>query len=162
MLGRYAVKKIPVGNDPQWLETKIQEVRALEQFQSHPNVVQYHHAWLEWAKCADFGPEVPTMFLLMQYVNGGSLADRIWDKDANAADPKAEFRKRRGQGSTSAAEAPCPAGLSEMEIWRMLVDMCAGLGHLHEQRVPAPEKVPRKNCPVYVDLSDRLSTPVPW
>ena len=60
VLGRYALKKIPVGNDPQWLETKISEVRALERFQAHPNVVHYHHAWLEWAACADFGPEVFT------------------------------------------------------------------------------------------------------
>lgn len=66
-LGTYAVKKIPVGDSRQWLANALKEVRVLERLR-HPNIVSYYHSWLERAQTTDFGPEVPCLFILMEYV----------------------------------------------------------------------------------------------
>lgn len=104
-LGTYAVKKVPVGDNRPWLLRVIREVKALEVLQKHPNIINYQHSWLEQASVADFGPTIPCLFILMEYANGGSLADLIWGK------------KKRS--------------LSEQEIWSYFVDICRGLNHLH-------------------------------
>ncbi|KAF7349348.1 Other/IKS protein kinase [Mycena sanguinolenta] len=61
-LGHFAVKKIAV--------------RLLERLH-HPNIVTYHHAWLESCQFSSFGPKVPTLHVLMQWAEGGSLDDFI-------------------------------------------------------------------------------------
>ena len=45
LLGRYAIKKIPVGNSRQWLLRVLKEVRALEKVH-HANVVAYKHRYV--------------------------------------------------------------------------------------------------------------------
>jgi len=69
-LGWFAVKKVPVGDNEPWLSKVLQEVKALERLKKHPNIVNYQHSWLEFDKCADFGPEIPCLFILMEYANG--------------------------------------------------------------------------------------------
>lgn len=61
------MKKIPVGDSRQWLANALKEVRVLERLR-HPNIVSYYHSWLERAQTTDFGPEVPCLFILMEYV----------------------------------------------------------------------------------------------
>jgi hypothetical protein len=58
-LGTYALKKVPVGEDEQWLQRVLKEVKALEALCKHPNIINYKHAWLECDQIADFGPLVP-------------------------------------------------------------------------------------------------------
>ncbi|PRP72782.1 hypothetical protein PROFUN_07682 [Planoprotostelium fungivorum] len=106
-LGLYAVKKVPVGDNIPWLHKVIAEVKALETIQKHPNIVNYQHSWLEYGRCADFGPEIPCLFILMEYANGGSLADVIWNP------------RQRG-------------GLPEDLIWKYFIDICEGLNYLHQ------------------------------
>lgn len=36
------------------------KVRLLEQLH-HPNIITYHHAWLETYQFSSFGPKVPTL-----------------------------------------------------------------------------------------------------
>ncbi|EDR06625.1 uncharacterized protein LACBIDRAFT_299595 [Laccaria bicolor S238N-H82] len=75
-LGHFAVKKIAVGESHSYLLKILREVRLLERLH-HPNIVTYHHAWLETAQFSSFGPKVPTLHVLMQWAEGGSLDDFI-------------------------------------------------------------------------------------
>ncbi|KAJ7028008.1 kinase-like domain-containing protein [Mycena alexandri] len=75
-LGHFAVKKIAVGESHSYLINILKEVRLLEQLH-HPNIVTYHHAWLESCQFSSFGPKVPTLHVLMQWAEGGSLDDFI-------------------------------------------------------------------------------------
>eukprot|EP01117_Protostelium_nocturnum_P014426 TRINITY_DN5486_c0_g1_i1.p1 TRINITY_DN5486_c0_g1~~TRINITY_DN5486_c0_g1_i1.p1 ORF type:complete len:673 (+),score=174.37 TRINITY_DN5486_c0_g1_i1:137-2155(+) len=106
-LGYYAVKKVPVGDNRPWLNRVITEVKALESLQKHPNIVNYQHSWLEYGRVADFGPKIPCLFILMEYANGGSLADIIWNP-----------RNRKG--------------IPEETIWQYFIDICEGLNYLHQ------------------------------
>ncbi|KAH9940700.1 kinase-like protein [Amylocystis lapponica] len=76
LLGHFAVKKIAVGQSHSYLLTILREVRLLESLH-HPNIVTYHHAWLETCQFSSFGPKVPTLHILMQFAEGGSLDDFI-------------------------------------------------------------------------------------
>ncbi|PCH45087.1 kinase-like protein [Wolfiporia cocos MD-104 SS10] len=75
-LGHFAVKKIAVGQSHAYLLNILREVRLLERLH-HPNIVTYHHAWLETCQFSSFGPQVPTLYILMQWAEGGSLDDLI-------------------------------------------------------------------------------------
>ncbi|KAJ7487838.1 kinase-like domain-containing protein [Mycena latifolia] len=75
-LGHFAVKKIAVGESHSYLLNILKEVRLLEQLH-HPNIITYHHAWLESCQFSSFGPKVPTLHVLMQWAEGGSLDDFI-------------------------------------------------------------------------------------
>lgn len=112
-LGDYAVKKVPVGDDKTWLRDMIREVKTFERLH-HPNIVEYKHSWLELSRTSPFCPFVPFLFILMQYVNGGSLDELIWH-DSSPLRPK-------------------PL-LPVVQIWRFLFDILLGLQHLHRQGI---------------------------
>lgn len=48
-LGRYAVKKVAVGDSRPYLDRVLREVRLLESLR-HPNIIPYHHVWIENAQ----------------------------------------------------------------------------------------------------------------
>ncbi|CCM00802.1 uncharacterized protein FIBRA_02844 [Fibroporia radiculosa] len=75
-LGHFAVKKIAVGQSHAYLLNILREVRLLERLH-HPNIITYHHAWLETCQFSSFGPQVPTLHVLMQWAEGGSLDEFI-------------------------------------------------------------------------------------
>lgn len=75
-LGHFAVKKVAVGQSHKYLLQILKEVKLLEKLR-HPNIITYHHAWLESYQFSSFGPRVPTLFILMQWAEGGSLDDFI-------------------------------------------------------------------------------------
>ncbi|KAI0635230.1 kinase-like protein [Trametes polyzona] len=75
-LGYFAVKKVAVGQSHSYLLNTLREVRLLEKLQ-HPNIITYHHAWLESSQFSSFGPRIPTLHILMQWAEGGSLDDFI-------------------------------------------------------------------------------------
>lgn len=75
-LGRFAVKKVAVGESHTYLVDILREVRLLESLR-HPNIITYHHSWLETTQFSPFGPKVPALFMLMQWAEGGSLDDLI-------------------------------------------------------------------------------------
>ncbi|EKF31130.1 protein kinase, putative [Trypanosoma cruzi marinkellei] len=72
-LGYFALKKIPVGDNAEYLQKVLREVRILEEVKRHPNVVEYNHSWVDIAQLADFGPPVRCLFILMEYATLGSL-----------------------------------------------------------------------------------------
>lgn len=75
-LGHFAVKKIAIGESHSYLLNILREIRLLESLH-HRNIVTYHHAWLESYQFSAFGPKVPTLHVLMQWAEGGSLDDFI-------------------------------------------------------------------------------------
>ena len=80
-LGHFAVKKIAVGQSHTYLLQILREVRHkayyIEEISNgwrkcqvrllerlhHPNIITYHHAWLETSQFSAFGPKVPTLQL---------------------------------------------------------------------------------------------------
>jgi len=108
-LGMYAVKKVAVGTSASWLVKVLKEVKNMETVQ-HQNVVAFKHAWLERYASSVFCPEVPYLFILMSFANGGNLSDLLH------LDAKPKDR----------------VFLSNEELWRLFHDICSGLSHLHE------------------------------
>jgi hypothetical protein len=72
VVGHFACKRVPVGDDHAWLEKVLVEVQLLQRL-SHPNLVSYRHVWLEDVKLNRFGPSVPCAFILQEYCNAGDL-----------------------------------------------------------------------------------------
>ncbi|GBE59363.1 kinase domain containing protein [Babesia ovata] len=106
-LGEYAVKKLPVGDDREWLRKMIREVKVRERLR-HRNIVDYNHSWLEMHRLNEFCPYVPWLFVLMAYCNGGDLEN---------------FVKRFGKE------------LDDEEIFVLLLDIVNGLCHLHRHGI---------------------------
>ncbi|KAF9581583.1 putative serine/threonine-protein kinase iks1, partial [Lunasporangiospora selenospora] len=158
-LGEYAIKKVAVGDDHEWLAQMLREVHLLERLH-HVNIVSYKHAWLENHQLHKFGPEVPCLFILMECANGGNLEEYI-ERIPEPAVPKETApessakpltkRERILQSQRSQLEASLPKKvtsgsgkisaeepevkrhyLSVTEIWSFFFDICEGLAHLHK------------------------------
>jgi len=129
LFGQYAVKKVPVGHNPVWLLRMLEEVHTLEQFQ-HPNVISYKHAWLENHQVSKFGPEVPVLFILMEFASGGTLDAYLCPEEIQetAPTPTRSARRQRMQQQQQQQRRY----LSEDRIWSMFVDVVRGIHHLHE------------------------------
>ncbi|KAI9510196.1 kinase-like protein [Russula earlei] len=100
-LGRFAVKKIAVGQSASYLLNILREVHLLETLR-HPNIITYHHAWLETCQFSSFGPRIPTLHVLMQWAEGGSLHDYI---DARLGRPTHQPHPTSNNTSTHDGEA---------------------------------------------------------
>ncbi|KAJ2908401.1 putative serine/threonine-protein kinase iks1, partial [Coemansia aciculifera] len=158
-LGQYAVKKVAVGNNHQWLKRMLREVKLLESLR-HPNVIEYKHSWLEMHRLTKFGPNVPCLFILMEYANGGNLQEYIEPKsslsssspllasgDLNASLKQRILQMRRqshqGKGIAMSASNGADAGLTGSgrrildidQIWSFFSDICSGLAHLHQLQI---------------------------
>ncbi|TNJ29870.1 Kinase, IKS [Giardia muris] len=103
-LGIYAIKIIAVGDSRSWLLRALSEVTVLEQMR-HPNVVDYHHCWVEDYKAAVNSGPVPHLFILLSYCKGGSLLNL----------------RRKVLGRP----------LTEDEFRMLLYQTASGLAHLH-------------------------------
>lgn len=84
VLGRYAVKKVPVGDDTEWLSRLLHEVHILEAMR-HENVIEYRHSWLEDWQPSPFAPKVPHLFILMEYAEEGSLEQALLSARSKAS-----------------------------------------------------------------------------
>ncbi|KFY51038.1 hypothetical protein V496_08999 [Pseudogymnoascus sp. VKM F-4515 (FW-2607)] len=134
-LGHFACKRVPVGDDHEWLEKVLIEVQLLQQL-SHPNLVSYRHVWLEDFKLNRFGPSVPCAFILQQYCNSGDLLHYVIGKGATATSSNEELKaqmRRRSKGQLDR-----PQGLKSPqkklafdEIYSFFKDITSGLAHLH-------------------------------
>ncbi len=107
-LGEFAVKKVPVGDSVDWCLKVLQEVTILQTLH-HPNIVDYKHSWLEHDSASAFAPRVPCLFVLMEYADGGNLAQHIWP---------------HGYAGT-------PRDIPDATLLCFFVDICKGLRHLH-------------------------------
>lgn len=132
-LGRFACKRVPVGNDHEWLKKVLVEVQLLTNL-THPNLVQYKHVWLEDYQISSFGPSVPCAFILQQYCNGGDLHDYILDsaKVKVTTEQMKDRLRRRSKGQIDTPDDPLgPRRMHFDEIFSFFKDITAGLHHLH-------------------------------
>ncbi|KAG7092144.1 hypothetical protein E1B28_008517 [Marasmius oreades] len=107
-LGHFAVKKIAVGNSHSYLLNILREVRLLERLH-HPNIITYHHAWLESCQFSAFGPKVPTLHILMQWAEGGSLDDFIDGRQGQASPITIHHRNNHAQNPFEPSPTPSPS-----------------------------------------------------
>lgn len=132
-LGRYACKRVPVGDDHQWLERVLGEVQLLQHL-SHQNLVSYRHVWLEDAQISTFGPSVPCAFILQQYCNAGDLHSYIYGS-VQTSDTPHQLKERLRRKSKGQPEPPMglagPRKLQFDEIYSFFKDITSGLRHLH-------------------------------
>jgi serine/threonine protein kinase len=131
-LGHFACKRVPVGDDHEWLEKVLIEVQALQNL-SHQNLVSYRHVWLEEMKLTNFGPSVPCAFILQQYCNAGNLLHYICGPPTTTSKEQLKDRirrKSRGQAEV-APELSLPRRLHFDEIYSFFKDITSGLAHLH-------------------------------
>ena len=132
-LGHFALKRIPVGDDHEWLEKVLIEVQLLQHL-SHQNLVSYRHVWLEDAKLNNFGPSIPCAFVLQQYCNAGDLHNYICSS-AEARITTEQLKNRIRRRSKHQPEPPedlhGPRKLQFEEIYSFFKDITSGLNHLH-------------------------------
>ncbi|PGH04526.1 IKS protein kinase [Helicocarpus griseus UAMH5409] len=132
-LGHYACKRVPVGDDHEWLKKVLIEVQLLQHL-SHQNLVSYRHVWLEDVKLSNFAPSVPCAFILQQYCNAGDLHQYICGpKQATATTQQLKERlRRRSKGQPGPpSSATGPRKLQFDEIYSLFKDITSGLLYLH-------------------------------
>ncbi|KAK6340898.1 hypothetical protein TWF696_009211 [Orbilia brochopaga] len=130
-LGLFACKRVPVGDDHEWLAKVLMEVQLLQQL-SHQNLVSYRHAWLEDMQISNFGPSVPCAFILQQYCNSGDLQNYVYEKKVTQTNDqiKDQLRMRRLSKSQPSRE-PGPKLLPFEQVISFFRDIASGLNHLH-------------------------------
>jgi serine/threonine protein kinase len=131
-LGHFACKRVPVGDDHDWLEKVLVEVQLLQHL-SHQNLVSYRHVWLEDVQFTKFGPSVPCAFILQQYCNGGDLHRYISQPPQPTTTEELKGRmRRRSKGQLEQPESMhARRQLSFDEIYSFFRDIASGLRHLH-------------------------------
>lgn len=132
-LGKFACKRVPVGDDHEWLEKVLIEVQLLQGL-SHQNLVSYRHVWLEDYQINTFGPSVPCAFILQQYCDGGDLHGYILDsmKATITKDQMKERLRRRSKGHMETPDGKLgPRRMHFEEIISFFKDITSGLNHLH-------------------------------
>ena len=152
-VGLFAVKKIPVGTSVKMLEEKLAEVKILRSVQ-HPNVIRFLHTWLEvCANPADFGPDIPCLFILMEFANAGNVAELLGLPDSfpttsasssQSTQPSVAERVAARRAAKRSSN-PSPSSTSpiqdldsptrQMMLWSMIKDIASGLAHLHASGV---------------------------
>lgn len=134
-LGQFACKRVPVGNDHEWLEKVLIEVKLLQRI-PHVNLVAYHWVWLEDHQPSKFGPSIPCLWMLQDYCNGGDLHTHVLGPDSgeNMSTPE-RMKERIRRKSRADPEPPqnlrSPSKLTFDEIFSFFRDIASGLHHLH-------------------------------
>lgn len=130
-LGHYACKRVPVGDDHEWLEKVLIEVQLLQHL-SHQNLVSYRHVWLEDVKLSNFAPSVPCAFILQQYCNRGDLQNYIYSSQTTTTTEQLKDRlRRRSKGQPEPPVDMGPRTLQFEEIYSFFKDITSGLYFLH-------------------------------
>ena len=131
-IGQFACKRVPVGDDREWLKNVLIEVQLLQQLE-HKHLVRYHHVWLEDVKLSNFGPSVPCAFILQQYCNAGDLHSYVLDSAKRSTSPHylKERARRRSKNQPEPPQDLPGRKLPLEEIYSFFKDITSGLNHLH-------------------------------
>ncbi|KAI8369006.1 kinase-like domain-containing protein [Blakeslea trispora] len=151
-LGKYAVKKVAIGNNHPWLVRMLREVHLLERLR-HPNIVSYKHSWLEYNRLTAFGPEVPCLFILMECANGGNLDEyleaptqqdhtkqkrKLSSKELKRERIRKQYEAQESfekEQDVSQVQNNNKRLLTMTEILSLFIDIVQGLAHLHQQNI---------------------------
>ncbi len=117
-LGRFACKRVPIGDNHAWVDKLLVEVQLLQSL-SHQNLVSYRHMWVEDFRLSRFGPSVPCAFILQQYCNGGDLLEYFRERLLGRPARVSDLLGRQ------------PRRLPFDEIYSFSRDITAGVRHLH-------------------------------
>jgi len=135
-LDQFACKRVPVGNDHDWLEKVLLEVKLLQKV-SHTNIVAYKWAWLEDYQPSKFGPKIPCLWMLQDYCNGGDLHTYVLGPGAKhvttAEKQKEKLRRRSRAGMEPPQGLRGPSKLTFEEIFSFFMNIASGLHHLHSK-----------------------------
>ena len=152
-LGHFALKRIPVGDDHEWLEKVLREVQTLQHL-SHQNLVSYRHVWLEELQITNFGPSVPCVFILQQYCDAGDLQHYILGNtrgDITSNEQLKQQMRRRSKGTPERkSDNFGPRKLQFEEIYAFFKDIASGLNHLHTHEFIHRDLKPN-NCLLHQD-----------
>ncbi|KAL2354941.1 kinase-like protein [Cryomyces antarcticus] len=133
-LGHFACKRVPVGDDHEWLEKVLLEVQLLQNL-SHQNLVSYRHVWLEDYQITKFGPSVPCAFILQQYCNSGDLHHYVHSNVQSSSSSTQQLKERLRRKSKGQPELPenfrARRRMPFEEIYSFFKDITSGLHHLH-------------------------------
>lgn len=152
-LGVFALKKIPIGNDRKNLVKILNEVQFLYNLSNlagsiisdgSAHVVKYNHVWLESSKMNNFGPEIPVVFLLFEYCDGGTLEEWVESVVHPKFDVKRERMMRR-LAQTSGGGNIQGRLLNNFEIFKIFGDIVKGIKYLHDLRIIHRDLKP-SNC----------------
>ena len=95
-------------------------------------------SWLEMASVSPFGPRVPTLFILLEFANCGSLASYVSDRlsarlerDDSSASLSGVTRGERLRQRRRMGRAAAIHHLRLDEIFALLDDIADGLAFLH-------------------------------
>ncbi|CCH61014.1 hypothetical protein TBLA_0D05210 [Henningerozyma blattae CBS 6284] len=145
-LGKFALKKIAIGNNLPWLENCLKEVRALTLINhTTGNLITYNHVWLEMdstdaLKLNENTPSiVACIFILQQYCDGGNLQDLIWSNifkrikvNYQLKKEKNCLRKKKFEKSNMLQfKKSSLIGLNTKQILLIIRDIASGLEELH-------------------------------
>lgn len=133
VMGQFACKRVPVGDNREWLRTVLKEVHLLYHLE-HKHLVRYHHVWLEDVKISTFGPSVPCAFILQQYCNSGDLQNYVLHHGEPSKNTFNQLKERVRRRSKNQPELPQDLHnrkLSFDEIKSFFYDITSGLNHLH-------------------------------
>ena len=133
VMGQFACKRVPVGDDREWLRSVLKEVHLLYHLE-HKHLVRYHHVWLEDVKISNFGPSVPCAFILQQYCNAGDLHNYVINHHVSSGMSSTQLKDRLRRRSKNQLEPPQDLHnrkLSFDEIKSFFNDITSGLNHLH-------------------------------
>ena len=133
-LGQFACKRVPVGDDHEWLKKVLVEVKLLQTI-PHKNLVAYHWVWLEDHQHSKFGPSIPCLWILQEYCNGGDLQHYVLgpnDENPSTSELLKERARRKSRVDVEPSdELRGPSKLTFDEIFSFFRDVTSGLHHLH-------------------------------
>lgn len=133
-LGHYACKRIPVGNNHDWLLKVLVEVQLLQRLR-HQNIVAYYFSWLEDYKTSPFAPSIPCLWMLQEYCDGGDLHSLVVGPTQNGPSTAEKLKDRLRRRSKGDAEPPedirAASELTLKEIYTFFKDITSGLHYLH-------------------------------
>ncbi|CUM66759.1 uncharacterized protein PRCAT00004440001 [Priceomyces carsonii] len=157
-LGTYAVKRIVIGDQFEFLEHVLNEVLILYELSvkgaNENNLITYNHVWLELgsidelsvfvlpadskSNAKNYDTKIPYVYILQQYCDGGHLEDLIvrhfqpYKLLSFKEKVELERRKRKNHAlHNQLKDENIHPWLSDFEIWKFFKDVANGVYYLH-------------------------------
>lgn len=141
-LGIFALKKIPIGNNIENLKKSLSEIKFLYNlsYNNNNNIVKYNHFWIEYDQISKFTPNIPVVFILFEYCDGGTLEswiDTLKNNDISLKMRLQNFKLRKDKNSLrdNKVDNNKERLLNDFEIFKIFSDITQGLDYLHSLKI---------------------------